>query len=1395
MTEPSMTDKKPKRKYEKQSDEQKKLSALKVSDLKKAYEARKAKWIGKENFLTLYNLARENYTYNKELKTADDFVRFALYALRDAFETKQPRYSRNGIQLRPPEYFEENQIYDAWEQLQKERKKKKVGKRDFEANEFRWGCFILPYKLNHSDSKRGETIIIDGQELNILPTHSYMLGRNSKDSLVFSDLMVKEIRNHPTTQSKSFTIKTNNARTIRTTALKYEINVWQHPEIFHKVMACLIAQKENILRGKEDGEMIFTSSTEPVIIRFSEFHEVSTIEKSDINKIMFDDRKNPQFFLRVWLRDDDNKFIDNQYLSFTFNSDATTLSEAFKYEHCNYVNKNFHPNSCLLTAILDCYSEIFDTRKGYRTLTYEYLCELFELEYSTEGIACTIEHALKFFEKYSFKLVVYSKDMKIVYIYEPEKINDRNKTMHLIVNGGHCYLINDNIARLREIELPKLSPYDLDEEDMNDLFAPTTQKPKPQPQPQPQPEPKQTTTEQPRVKANNELVSCSLPKENQKTKIYILNEANEIIDIIRAYKELEEADDKIEVITPNVVLVLGVLFENGIQPSVRMNKNVVSSISMTFVVAGEKIRMRIRHSVEDEDVGDANLIVETEDEFQKADELRNNLELALFTRKTMSYYHESVMEIEEVFRVYPLCVRFSSKVRNDLVALDKHKAYSDILMRIKKVPVFDLFDVYETYDGKKIENLNMYIVKHNHPYFFKENISRCYGFVLVELAKLSDFEFEILLFKRPMKVVDVDYSAELNAIYNSDLPKHLKKDICNITIGKLKKMRDEPCKTTIFNSIIEASAVPGNVYEVDCGSKKLFIRQESMGVKRYVSGFGYVNDLIVQQQSIETLQMADKIEKMGIKVRGIRTDCVMFDEKETKKFLEAEKDINIGFDVGQWEIEYHKHTNGLSFGVDKIPMDGDFMIDYKMVKPKAFENERDVSKDSKMMQYVVKNLDKNVLIVADIAGAGKSTLCKAVCEKEKILFVAPRNALCQEIIKKDGIDAITINNLIGYTATGQMTNPFDVSEYEVICFDEVMLNGADERRKLMIYMMKNKNKKFIANGDISQLPPIGERASGDDAYRLKCINIMFPKQVLLKRCKRGRTEADCLELEAFKDFVLNMENETNDIIAWLVAHGVKTINGIDELETKRNICFYQRTRAEVNDKILADMGREGIDFYEKTKKGDSVMARKFLKLKSVKVRTGFDFDVVKRKDDKVVLKNSDDEKVEMTRAVYNDVCCAKHCQTIDSIQGMTIDEETTIFDMQCPFVNNQYIYTMVSRLTSLKLLTIKIETDATVLKQQNNFVYGTFARRIEGHKRADIEAGREFSEEDFVNPQWMLNQLAKQGNCCYKTGQLLTIETMSVDRLNNSLAHVKSNCVITHHDVNVASGDRGDKYI
>ena len=76
---------------------------------------------------------------------------------------------------------------------------------------------------------------------------------------------------------------------------------------------------------------------------------------------------------------------------------------------------------------------------------------------------------------------------------------------------------------------------------------------------------------------------------------------------------------------------------------------------------------------------------------------------------------------------------------------------------------------------------------------------------------------------------------------------------------------------------------------------------------------------------------------------------------------------------------------------------------------------------------------------------------------------------------------------------GERLPEFDHSDYNVVCFDEIFMNGLHFLNRIRQFLNKNPNKIIIGPGDTKQLPPIENftNTRKPDEYADDCINQIF----------------------------------------------------------------------------------------------------------------------------------------------------------------------------------------------------------------------------------------------------------------------------------------------------------------
>jgi hypothetical protein len=156
------------------------------------------------------------------------------------------------------------------------------------------------------------------------------------------------------------------------------------------------------------------------------------------------------------------------------------------------------------------------------------------------------------------------------------------------------------------------------------------------------------------------------------------------------------------------------------------------------------------------------------------------------------------------------------------------------------------------------------------------------------------------------------------------------------------------------------------------------------------------------------------------------------------------------------------------------------------------------------------------------------------------------------------------------------------------------------------------------------------------------------------------------------------------------------------------------------------------------------------------------------------------KKYKLTKGQY-DLFELPYCWTSHAIQGMTISEEMSVFDVRKPkFVTKkahaQAFWTAITRSTTLKNVHVYVGESGA----QNLSLASTVNRKIAGHKEYDVSKGF-YDEENFVDERWVRKELNKVGRRCYHCNVELSWTgntQFSIDRYDNDMGHTKSNCSV-----------------
>ena len=147
----------------------------------------------------------------------------------------------------------------------------------------------------------------------------------------------------------------------------------------------------------------------------------------------------------------------------------------------------------------------------------------------------------------------------------------------------------------------------------------------------------------------------------------------------------------------------------------------------------------------------------------------------------------------------------------------------------------------------------------------------------------------------------------------------------------------------------------------------------------------------------------------------------------------------------------------------------------------------------------------------------------------------------------------------------------------------------------------------------------------------------------------------------------------------------------------------------------------------------------------------------------------------------------EYCRTIDSQQGSSINDKITIFDLNLPYVSKEHVWVAITRARSLQNIQIFIHPEKEVQSYTQARLKQYFNFKINNYKNQDKKANRDFISDDYIDEDFIFNQIKKTNNKCSYCKKDLELfidnennvkSDLTIDRINNKLPHIKSNCKI-----------------
>ena len=1047
----------------------------------------------------------------------------------------------------------------------------------------------------------------------------------------------------------------------------------------------------------------------------------------------------PVFNEELLENDITKKAITNEYTKYKINLQANSFKDIIENEHCDYVKENFRPSSCFLTAIINKFYAYFEKRdknnvRYHKELTYSYLCQILNIPDKPFKNAVSFNMVVNTFcKKFNFVgLYAYDCYNKLRVAHKP--IDKKNSiSLRVLIHDGHVYEMNDCIKSLEQ----KIN--DDDDEIVNLIVS----------------------------------NKYNIMEKKQESLELFCHEPTEIIDAIKINSKNEDILQLKIISYFDIKTVLFCLIDGGYIPKVSVSGMSLSKITIKL----NKLVISIIPSNNSE--CDGQLVTYSSlEEYKAYTNAFDKFYKSIVHKDYLSDYHHSVQEIENTYKIIPLSGYLNTYNNQPLDILDENRAYIQCLKSITNVPVFNYFDVYKHYNNEEIEDYTYYIIEvleisQEASIIFDNKFSRTFGYIL----KKINIKFKIIYYRKPLNIEDVNFNKAVQELYeDKNISDRHKKAIGNLTIGMYGKKCNRAELSKIFLDYNEANyyaiKYEGKMTVVEdddiCSkylrgtdvNKKIFVVQVEEK-KQLINGFMPINDMIYIDQRMKLLQQYQKMKKLNIKMVGIKTDCILYeghhDDIIKQNFKLTER-------IGDYKIQKHKYV------VNKlIKISSNELVNIQKydVVPKIFDNEFDTVT---INEYISSNKQKPLLIKGNYPGVGKSVLCKNY--DSNCLFICPYNKLCQ-VTRTDGIDSITYSKLFGLISTDiEMINVkrYDISKYNTIVFDEIFLYEPARLKRISELMESNKNKVFMATGDIDQRDSISFKNS---EYIKHCMDLLFQNQILLNDIKRFKNVDDKIKLILLKNDILNTNMSVKDIC---IKHGINMITEMKDVKTTTNIALFNFRCTLINNHIHKNVLKQTKNYYD----GLDIICKKYERTKNFVINTNYTYKIIKFGEKYIKIKDeveNIDYTIPMSILINN--FKLPYALTLDSVQGLSFndDEKVTIFDCNVPYTDKKYFWTALTRARKIENVSVFIHSDEEIEKLTHSRIKLHFNNLISLYKIQDKKNNKEFISSDYINIEWIQMNIEKNKNNIniYIDDNAVVHSNVYINRIEQSKAYTINN--------------------
>lgn len=708
------------------------------------------------------------------------------------------------------------------------------------------------------------------------------------------------------------------------------------------------------------------------------------------------------------------------------------------------------------------------------------------------------------------------------------------------------------------------------------------------------------------------------------------------------------------------------------------------------------------------------------------------------------------------------------------IARDITKCYTSIMYDPMEEWIrLDFNDCWTKYNGELIE-LGLYYVKTEDISLFKK--SDIYSSAIINKAIEEGIKFTIthkLISKyRENKNLFVKIIDRVVEISNGD--SSLYKLMINMISGLLGKN-----KTSVSNCNINSNVehIFHAISEYEKLDKRVFINKIPetdyyiYGVDDEVLSSETNLPMYIQVLDQSNIKVYDMVKQMKGKLIGRKVDCAVIHYPNGNLPEEVNGDTN--------KVLAEQWGSVRSCGVPVIDYEEEFKDkQYQFNQDWKDWNINDSDDWKKIMEVMI---DNGGLLLKSDAGNGKSYVAKQISKTlTNVKKLAPTNKAALNI------KGSTIHRFLKMDEEGNISRKVLDSikrKYKYMIVDEISMISKDIWKRLVL-LKQATGIIFLLIGDDKQLEPV-EDEDIDDYFNHPAVHYLANNNRNILTIRKR-----------FDERLYNYLKNVDELDLSLFA----------VRETKRNLCYYNRTRKHINkywnEKLKTDdsiLIKEDIeDDYTQDMyiyKDLPVIARK-TEQKGEMCMNNETFEVLDFDDDKIYLgttrPNEEGEpephSIEVDTKDFNELFALNYCSTTHKTQGETIEEDFTIYDWER--MNTKCRYTALSRARRPEQVSFgKVE-----LKYEPETFETNIKRKIAGHLKYDKKKKLEnnLSIDKVMTLYEKQNGECKICGCHMKTVNYKSNDgkQFSIDRINPLMGHTDENIQLLCWNCNRGKSNR-----